>query len=95
MSTIINDWNVEKKKILSYSYNASHFIKKCLEDSIYKYLKELKQGWETSYSNLFKDVVDDIFEIKQELCPQKQPLNIEEIKIKELQFLLSDTNRFP
>jgi hypothetical protein len=90
MSTIINDWTSrKKKKILSFSYNASHFIKKCLEDSIYKYLKELKQGWETSYSNLFKDVVDDIFEIKQELCPSKEPLNIDEIKNEKLQYLLS------
>lgn len=93
MSKIIHDWNSRKdKKILSYSYNASHFIKRCLEDSIYKYLKELKQGWETSYSNLFKDVVDNIFEIKQELCPLENPLNIDEIKIKELQHLLSGSD---
>lgn len=93
MSTIINDWNSRKdKKILSFSYNASHFIKRCLEDNIYKYLKELKQGWETSYSNLFKDVVDDILEIKQELCPLENPLNIDEIKNKELQHLLSGSD---
>lgn len=89
MGMIIKDWYSRKnKKILSYTYDAKHFIKKCMEQSLDKYIRSLKDGWEKPHTKLFKEVIEGIFEMKQELCPLKTQLSIKDMTIAKLKKLL-------
>ena len=85
MKLLIYDfYKRREKKVLAFSYPAKHFIPKCLKQSIDKYVLLLKEGWEQPNIKLFEGVINDIFELKSEICPTSEKLLVKNLSTKEI-----------
>jgi hypothetical protein len=85
MTMLLNDWCRKKdKKILACRYNCT-FMDKICKSSFHEPLSEIRQGFTEGNNKLFIEVINDIFEMKEQICKNGSKISINESNLDKFE----------
>ena len=85
MTMLLNDWCIKKdKKILACEYDCT-FMNKICESSFHEPLSEIRKGFTEGNNKLFIEVINDIFEMKEQICKNGSKISINESNLDKFE----------